>query len=415
MEKMLNSMEEKYNVVIELLQEVIVSLDKDGNILEINRRFYDWLGYSQDEVVGKNILTLPFLTEKTITQIREGIFRESYDPEITGFEFDLAAKSGETLYGKMAFHRIKDESGNVIRIFIIVSDITRQKELETTLLESSEREDKAYQQGRQEIIDSILHNIGNSINSIMIGIGTIQGGLANNKFSRYLLSLADAVKAHQEDFGSYVENDPQGQKVIPFITALADDFAKYNSDLAKIADRVSDMAKHIGDIIQMDKAYGITKAYPDYINIRRLIYDAIGIFRDTLTEKNIKIITDCDSIPQHVNLSEDQVHQAVKELIGKSIESIDDIRDIKGANYTPFIRIKCYIEYESIILEATHNGIGVKREEISEVYQNTCETENKFRFSSISNLAKKLGGRVQISSNSIYEGATIRILLPFLI
>ena len=49
----------------------------------------------------------------------------------------------------------------------------------------------------------------------MIGIGTIQGGLANNKFSRYLLSLADAVKAHQENFGNYVEielkenTDPQ--------------------------------------------------------------------------------------------------------------------------------------------------------------------------------------------------------------
>lgn len=262
-------MEEKYNVIIELLQETIMILDANGYVLEVNKGIYNWLGYTQDEVVGKNILELSFMTEKTKSQIREELLQNSPDSEIPCFlsGLDFIAKNGEEQFGDIRFHGIKDKDGNIIRIFLVICDITQQKMLEDALVESLERENQAYQQGRLEIIDSVLHNIGNSMNSIMVGIGTIQEYLINNKFPRYLLSLAEAVKSHQENFSDYVKNDPQGQKVVPFIIALAEDLAKYNDDMTKVADRISDITRRVGDIIQMDRAFGITNDCPNnYVN-----------------------------------------------------------------------------------------------------------------------------------------------------
>ena len=105
--------------------------------------------------------------------------------------------------------------------------------------------------GREsEIVDELVHSIGNAINSVIIGVGTIRENMANTKLTRHFLSLASAVEEHQDDFGDYVNNDPQGQKVAPFIIALADDFAKHDEELTKTVNRVYERAEHIAHIIR---------------------------------------------------------------------------------------------------------------------------------------------------------------------
>jgi len=62
-EKRVKESEEKYKKIFELSPEAIVLLDRKGNLLDVNERLYDWLGYKPEEVIGKNLLELPFLPE----------------------------------------------------------------------------------------------------------------------------------------------------------------------------------------------------------------------------------------------------------------------------------------------------------------------------------------------------------------
>ena len=107
-----------------------------------------------------------------------------------------------------------------------------------------------------EIVDELVHSIGNAINSVTIGIGTIRENMANRRLTRHFLSLASAVDEHQDDFGDYVNNDPQGQKVAPFIIALADDLAKHDNELAKTVNRVHERAEYIACIIRKTRQRG---------------------------------------------------------------------------------------------------------------------------------------------------------------
>ena len=110
--------------------------------------------------------------------------------------------------------------------------------------------DMVESQRKSEIADELIHSVGNSINSVTIGIGTIRENMANRKLTNYLVSLANAVQEHQDDFSDYTRNDPQGQKIAPFIIALADDFTKHDRELTKTADRVYERAEHIANIIR---------------------------------------------------------------------------------------------------------------------------------------------------------------------
>ena len=96
---------------------------------------------------------------------------------------------------------------------IVFRDVTESVQAEEALAQ-------AFAQGRLEVMDTILHNIGNAVNSVAIGIGTLKEQLINNRLIQRLTALSEAVKAHPEDWCHYIQHDPQGQQVRPFLLAL---------------------------------------------------------------------------------------------------------------------------------------------------------------------------------------------------
>ena len=93
-------------------------------------------------------------------------------------------------------------------------------------MKSQEALAQAFAQGRLEIVDTVLHNIGNAINSVTVGIDTVHDMLADDLLSNRLTALANTLKQHEGNLSDYIENDPQGQKVLPFLLTLAHDFRR---------------------------------------------------------------------------------------------------------------------------------------------------------------------------------------------
>ena len=142
-----------------------------------------------------------------------------------------------------------DNLGGIRGGVIIFRDVTERMLAEEALAQ-------AFAQGRLEVVDTILHNIGNAINSVTTGIETVRQNLGNDRVGRRLFALATAVREHQDDWSDYIENDPQGRKVMPFIIELSESFSKRNEDLMKTVGRVRDRANHIADIVRTQKAFG---------------------------------------------------------------------------------------------------------------------------------------------------------------
>ena len=277
-------------------------------------------------------------------------------------------------------------------------------------------EAQAYAQGRLEVVDTILHNIGNAVNSVNIGVGTVRENIANNRLTRHLLCLADAVKKHQDDFSDYVENDPQGQKVAPFILALADDFTKHDEELVKIVNRVQERVEHITDIILMERMLGKRSVYHKNINLRKAIDNAITVLQGSIEEKNIEIDIDCDNAPKEIYTQENQFHRMLVNLIKNSIEAIDELIASEGLITTPAIRVKCYVGLDSLIIEVTDNGIGIEKDKLDIIFRSGYTTKDSgsgLGLHLIANFINGHGGQILALSDGIGKGATMRIVLPY--
>ena len=317
-------------------------------------------------------------------------------------------KVPDGVYVSASGRPLHEESGVPKGGVVVFRDITERKRAEEALAQ-------AYSRGRLEVVDTILHNIGNAINSVTIGIGTVHGHLVRNKLLRRLLALADAVKANQEDMTNYIQNDPQGKQVAPFIIALAEDFAKQNEKLRKTVARVSDRVEHIADIVRMQKSLGRRNVDRKDINLREAIADAIKMLQESIKKREIEVHVDCENAPSEIRIQESQFHQMLVNLIKNSIEAIDEFAESGGLTDTPTIKVRCFIQPGFLTLEIVDNGIGIEKRRFKVIFgagYTTKESGSGLGLHSIANFVIGSGGKIQPLSDGIGRGTTMRVILP---
>ena len=110
------------------------SLDENGNFLSVNQAWLDALGYRVDEVIGRNFGE--FLHPDWQEHFKENFPRFKAVGEILGVEFEIKKKDGSYVYVSFNGRIGKDPAGNFQQTYCIFQDITRQKQVEQTLIRS---------------------------------------------------------------------------------------------------------------------------------------------------------------------------------------------------------------------------------------------------------------------------------------
>jgi len=108
------------------------SLDKNGLIIRINATELNWLGYSQEEIVGK--LRLPdLMTPDSIKRFHETFPQFMKEGKLSDLEQELIRKDGTIMPVSLSATAIYDKEGNFVMSRSIAFDITERKEAEQKL------------------------------------------------------------------------------------------------------------------------------------------------------------------------------------------------------------------------------------------------------------------------------------------
>lgn len=137
-ERKLLEAEERYEKIFRLSPEAIVLIDRNGIILDINERVYDWLGFRSSEVIGKSILEIPFLNVDEKVKVKKVFLLRMQGKDVLPYELEFLTKNGEKRIGLARGAVLKDEYGNPSQDLVLISDITRQKQSEETLIRTLE-------------------------------------------------------------------------------------------------------------------------------------------------------------------------------------------------------------------------------------------------------------------------------------
>ena len=130
-EEALVSSEKRYRRLFETSQDSIMARDLNGCMIDCNQAYAKMVGYSKEELLRLPVDEL--LPEKWHKQ-RNRIFREVLETgDSAVFEREYLRKDGVVFPASVRSWRLTDENGEIVGVWSIVRDITRQKELERKL------------------------------------------------------------------------------------------------------------------------------------------------------------------------------------------------------------------------------------------------------------------------------------------
>jgi diguanylate cyclase (GGDEF)-like protein/PAS domain S-box-containing protein len=138
MEEALSRSEEKFRTILEGMQDGYFELDLAGNFSYINFTASKVLGYTREELIGKNYrLTTPQDEHSTLFSAFNDVYRTQVPNK--AFAHRFLQKSGGILYAESSIDLCRDDSGTIIGFRCVSRDITERRQLEEDLLRSEQR------------------------------------------------------------------------------------------------------------------------------------------------------------------------------------------------------------------------------------------------------------------------------------
>ncbi|MGC8976944.1 MAG: HD-GYP domain-containing protein [Candidatus Ratteibacteria bacterium] len=139
---------ERYQIILNSVPCIIFLLDKDKNIIEVNRKIED-TGYKIEEVKGRNIYDLPLFIEKEKLM-------DVFEKKGEIFKIYILTKEGEKRIGLLEINRAEDDE------ILIIHDITEEEFLKIKL----EKEEELLKEN-QKLIESTLNGTIYAISKIL--------------------------------------------------------------------------------------------------------------------------------------------------------------------------------------------------------------------------------------------------------
>ena len=134
-QEMLNVSEDKYRLLVENADCIILRMSKKGKITFFNEFAQKFFGYTERQILGKNIIgTIIPEKDSSGLNIEKYIRDIKLQPELyTTYENENICKDGRRVWVTWANKAIHDEQRNVTEILCVGHDITERKHIEKQL------------------------------------------------------------------------------------------------------------------------------------------------------------------------------------------------------------------------------------------------------------------------------------------
>jgi PAS domain S-box-containing protein len=262
---------------LDVAKVLIMVLDNDKNITMINQTGADILGYSKEEIVGKNWIEnfSPKNIHEDLNKIADEIIQDKNN--YSGHENLILAKNGEERLMSWKNTAITDSKGNTIGILTSGEDVTEKRKREKQLLLHT----KQAQMG--EMIGMIAHQWRQPLASIAATISSLKfkQGLGTYE-EKYFSEQLDNIEEYTQHLSKTIDD---------FRNFYKEDKKHINSHLTDIINRAIDIVKAIFtnkgiELRTHFRSKGEFSTYPN--ELTQVILNILKNAQDALEENKIK-------------------------------------------------------------------------------------------------------------------------------
>jgi ligand-binding sensor domain-containing protein/signal transduction histidine kinase len=257
--------------------------------------------------------------------------------------------------------------------------------------------------GMAEVATSVLHNVGNVLNSVNVSVSVIGSHLRDAKFE----ALAKIGQLLSEN--AMVVADEKCRKVPAYLQRASEHFAEQHQAMAKELESLRKNVEHIKDIVQMQQSYSRLRATCEPVNAHDLIEDALRLSGTGLTHRNITVLRQIDR-SLTLMIDKPKVLQVIVNLLRNAVHACRDTASHEGT-----IAISVRERDNQVDFEIGDTGVGIAAENLGRLFTQGFTTKRDghgYGLHSSALAARSMGGSLSARSDGPGKGATFTLCVP---
>jgi len=362
MEKELREAHDFLDKIIKSSPNAIIATDMKGNIIVWNSAAEETLGYKTEKVIGKmNIREIypEGMANKVMKMMRS--------PEYGGigqcksYPMVHVRRDGKTIDGNLSARIVYDAQGKEIASVGIFVDLKERLAMERKLRETQEKllqSEKLAAMGR--LTSQIAHELNNPLYGIMNTLELLKTEISPQSKRRKILDMA-------------------------------------LSETVRLTELLRKMLRFSKPDEEKKQA----------TNVNIILDEILLLFGKQLQENSIRISTNFADNLEKVYASRNQLRQVFLNMIANARDAMPD----EGT-----LTIKTFAKRDTVYIEITDTGIGIKEDNINKIFDDFFTTKNSVKdvglgLSVCYEFVKEHGGNIRVSSEW-GSGTTFTISLP---
>ncbi len=265
--------------------------------------------------------------------------------------------------------------------------------------------------GMADISTSILHNVGNVLNSVSVSLELLKESMDNSHINK-LMNIGKLFNENISNISSYLTQDSKGKLIPQYLVALSQNVEKEFKISGEEIENLRNYIQHVKEIIATQNSLSSTSGLKENISLPNLIETALKMTGST-NEINNVIINKVYSFDKSVLVDKSKFTQILVNLLQNAKESI--LSDDNNHKKEIAISIEESCENNQFKVVVTDTGSGILPENITKIFSfgfSTKENGHGFGLHASALAAKEMGGQLIAQSQGKGKGATFILTLP---
>ncbi|MBF0430350.1 MAG: HAMP domain-containing histidine kinase [Fibrobacteria bacterium] len=296
----------------------------------------------------------------------------------------------------------------IISVFCLYYEVTREEAFQLSQQHHKKMLETAHKAGQADIATSVLHNIGNILNSVATSSHLIQEITENSKTSSFK-KATKMLRENMDNIDSFILNNPKGKELLKYFLVLEDILSEENQALHNHSERLHESIEAIKTVVTAQQSIATFSPVQERGSLHEVIDNALYIQSNQLESCNITITKEYANTPEII-MDKNQVIHIVINLLRNAQDAM-----VPNSPEHRTLLIQCYAKNNSVFASFTDNGSGIKEKDLKNIFNQGFTTKKDghgFGLHSCANYMNEMGGTISLKTGAKNIGATIILQFP---